>query len=412
MNDTNIWFLYSDAVLTSLNYFWRALWAFILGYIISSMIQVFVTRDRMQKAMGEAGRGSVALGTFFGFISSSCSFAALATTKALFKKGAGFVPALAFLLASTNLVIELGIIIAVFLGWQFVVGEYVGGIFLILFAWLGYRLTRPTEMIRKARQRLRDREGVADVGSDQSDWLGKLQSTKGWRQVAHKYFMEWGMVWKDVTVGFTIAGIIAAFVPPVFFETLFIGAGQSGTPLSFFAVLENVVIGPIAAFFTFIGSMGNIPLAAILYNNGVSFGGIMAFIFSDLVVFPVIRINAKYYGWKMALYILGLLFGALIITALVLHYSFALIGILPKGGINVVQGDRFAIDYTFYLNVVFLGITGVLAWLAFRPKFEGEHHHGGSRSMIERVLFGLAIASYLWLAGGLIVTLVTSGPSS
>jgi hypothetical protein len=370
----------------------------------------------MQKAMGESGRGSVALGTFFGFISSSCSFAALATTKALFKKGAGFVPALSFLLASTNLVIELGIIIAVFLGWQFVVGEYVGGIFLILFAWLGYRLTRPTEMIRKARQRLRDREGIADVGSDQPNWQDKLQSVKGWRQVARKYFMEWGMVWKDVTVGFTIAGIIAAFVPPVFFETLFIGAGQSGTTMSFFAVLENVVIGPIAAFFTFIGSMGNIPLAAILYNNGVSFGGIMAFIFSDLVVFPVIRINVKYYGWKMALYILGLLFGALIATALVLHYSFALIGILPESGINVTQSDRFAIDYTFYLNLLFLGFTGVLAWLAFQPLSKGtsdeEHRHGGSRSMVEQVLFWLAIASYLWLAGGLIVTLVTSGSSS
>jgi len=401
--------LYSEAVLTSLSYFWKALWAFVLGYIISSMIQVFVTRDRMQKAMGEAGRGSVALGTFFGFISSSCSFAALATTKSLFKKGAGFVPAMSFLLASTNLVIELGIIIAVFLGWQFVVGEYVGGILLIVFAWLGYRLTRPKEMIRKARHRLNDLEGTDESGQQQPDWQDTIQSLEGWQAVARRYFMEWGMVWKDVTVGFTIAGIIAAFVPSAFFATLFIGAGQSSTTLSFWAVLQNVIIGPIAAFFTFIGSMGNIPLAAILYNNGVSFGGIMAFIFSDLVVFPVIRINAKYYGWKMALYILGLLFGALIATSLMLHYGFSLLGILPQSGVGTTQGDRFAIDYTFFLNLAFLAITGVLAWLKYSPKSpEGHHHHDHGSSLIEQVLFWLAMVAYVWLAIGLVVSYFVS----
>ena len=411
MEGNNFWSLYGEAALTSLGYFWKALWAFVLGYIVSSMIQVFVTRDRMQKTMGEAGKGSVALGTFFGFISSSCSFAALSTTKSLFKKGAGFVPALAFLLASTNLVIELGIIIAVFLGWQFVVGEYVGGILLILFSWLIYKLTRPNDMIRQARRRLRDQEGEDDGSGGQTDWQEKIQSVDGWRQVAKKYFMEWGMVWKDVTVGFTIAGIISAFVPPVFFQTLFIGAGQEGNP-SFLALLENVIVGPIAAFFTFIGSMGNIPLAAILYGNGVSFAGVMAFIFSDLVVFPVIRVNAKYYGWKMAFYILGLLFGSLIATSLVLHYGFSLFGLLPQstGSGSTSPESRFAIDYTFFLNLAFLGITGVLAWLRFGgQKKSGEHqghsHHGSSRSMVERVLLWLAIASYLWLAGGLIAAL-------
>lgn len=398
--------LYSEAVLTSLGYFWQALWAFVLGYLVSSMIQVFVTRDRMQRAMGEAGRGSVALATFFGFISSSCSFAALATTKSLFKKGAGFVPAIAFLLASTNLVIELGIIIAVFLGWQFVVGEYVGGILLILFAWLGYRMTGPKQMIKQARQRLRGQNGDQSDEDASSDWREKLQSVEGWRQVARRYVMEWGMVWKDVTVGFTIAGIIAAFVPPAFFETLFVGAGQDSATLSFFAVLQNIVIGPIAAFFTFIGSMGNIPLAAILFNNGVSFGGVMAFIFSDLVVFPVIRINAKYYGWKMAFYILGLLFGSLVATSLILHYGFALLGLLPEADASASPGQRFAIDYTFFLNLGFLALSGGLVWLLRGKKEEqsGHHHHHGDRSLVEQVLFWLAIASYLWLTGGLLVT--------
>ena len=435
MNDANFLPQYSDAVLTSLSFFWKALWAFVVGYIISSAIQVFVTRERMQKTMGEAGKKSIAIGTFFGFISSSCSFAALSTTKSLFKKGAGFVPSLAFLLASTNLVIELGFIILIFLGWQFVVGEYLGGILLILFSWLIVKYTRPKELLRKAKRRLNEKEGE-EKDKDAPDWKDKITSIQGWRQVAKKYFMEWGMVWKDVTFGFTVAGIIAAFVPRSFFQTLFMGAGTKNP--SFFAVLENTIVGPIAAFFTFIGSMGNIPLAAILFNNGVSFAGVMAFIFSDLVVFPVIRVNAKYYGWKVALYIVGVFFAALVATALVMHYGFSLFGILPQNAAssNPQSAERFAIDYTFWLNLVFLAITGVLAWLRFsggkkqKKEYQQKHedksqshhkhdeddsdggceHHdsGGKQGFTEKLLFSLAILSYIWLAGGIIVTLFVS----
>ncbi len=420
MNDANFWQLYSEAVLTSLGFFWKALWAFIIGYIISSAIQVFVTRERMQRTMGEAGKKSIAIGTFFGFISSSCSFAALSTTKSLFKKGAGFVPSLAFLLASTNLVIELGFIISIFLGWQFVLGEYLGGILLILFSWLIVKYTRPKELLRKARQRLNDRERGNDQEQDAPDWKDKITSIQGWRQVAKKYFMEWGMVWKDVTFGFTVAGIIAAFVPRTFFQTLFMGAGTQNP--SFFAILENTIVGPIAAFFTFIGSMGNIPLAAILFNNGVSFAGVMAFIFSDLVVFPVIRVNAKYYGWKVALYIVGVFFAALVATAITMHYGFSLFGILPQSaaGSSPQSTERFAIDYTFWLNLAFLAATVVLAWLRFgggkkQKKQHKEHnnndgggghdHSGGKQGFTEKLLFWLAIFSYIWLAGGIIVTL-------
>lgn len=412
MNWTQFWQSYGEAALTTLGFFWKALWAFVLGYIISSMIQVFVTRERMQQTMGKAGKASIALGTFFGFISSSCSFAALATTKSLFKKGAGFVPALAFLLASTNLVIELGFIIAVFLSWQFVVGEYVGGILLILLVWLIVYLTRPKEMVRKARRRVNSEGGEDADGQEVPDWKEKIRTREGWEEVAKKYFMEWKMVWKDVTFGFTVAGIIAAFVPPAFFQFLFIGSGNSDQSYSFFALLEHTVIGPVAAFFTFIGSMGNIPLAAILYGNGVSFAGVMAFIFSDLVVFPVIRINAKYYGWKMALYIVGAFLAALVGTALILHYGFSFLGLLPEAsGANPAQTERFAIDYTFWFNVVFLALTGVLAWLQFQKDDEKgkmhHHHHGGGQNIVEQVLFWLAIASYVWLVGGVIVSFVT-----
>jgi uncharacterized protein len=275
------------AAYTTAGLFWMALWAFGFGYLISSMIQVFVTRERMKKSMGEAGAASVGLGMVFGFLSSSCSFAALATSRSLFTKGAGLIPSLAFLLASTNLVIELGIVIAVFLSWQFVVGEYVGGVLLLLLMWILVRLTYPTRLVEQARERARQEEGQR--GDEEiPDWQKLIQSTEGWRMVAMRYVMEWRMVWKDVLIGFTVAGIIAAFVPRSFFEALFVGSGSQDP--AFWEVLLQAVVGPAAAFFTFIGSMGNIPLAAVLYSNGVSFAGIMAFIFSDLVVFPVLRI--------------------------------------------------------------------------------------------------------------------------
>ncbi|MGB6150567.1 MAG: permease [Pricia sp.] len=396
---------WGEAAYTSTGFFWMALWAFVLGYIISSMIQIFVTEKKMQKAMGENEGKSMLLGTFFGFISSSCSFSALAGTKSIFKKGASFVSSIAFLLASTNLVIELGIIISIFLGWQFVVGEYVGGILLILICWLLIRIINPKKLIEKARKNLESEDD--DVMDDSKDWKKQIQKEDSWARVAKKYKMEWQMVWKDVTVGFTIAGIVAAFVPDSFFETLFINSGQGNTDFSFFEILEHIVVGPVAAFLTFIGSMGNIPLAALLFGKGVSFAGVMAFIFSDLVVFPVLRINAKYYGWKMSLFILFLLFTALIGTALTLHYSFDLIGILPDTSqVKIQDSEFFKIDYTFYLNITFLAISGYLVYLGFFKKKDVEHsmsEMAPKSPLLERVLKYLAFVCYIWLAGGLAV---------
>ena len=214
---------WNKAAITTAGLFWMAFWAFGLGYLISSVIQVFVTRERMRKSMGETGAKSIFLGTFFGFISSSCSFAALATTRSLFTKGAGLIPALAFLLASTNLVIELGIVIAVFLGWQFVVGEYAGGILLIVLMWLVVRTTVSRRLVEAAREHAREEEQGSD--DEVPDWKRLILSREGWRRVAERYVMEWQMVWKDVTVGFTVAGVIAAFVPKAFFQAMFVGAG-------------------------------------------------------------------------------------------------------------------------------------------------------------------------------------------
>lgn len=395
---------WGEAAYTTTGFFWMALWAFILGYVISSMIQIFVTEERMKKTMGKNEGKGVLLGTLFGFISSSCSFSALATTKSLFQKGASFVASIAFLLASTNLVIELGIVISIFLGWQFLVGEYVGGILLILCSWMLIRLINPQKLIKKAKENLSSPDHHEE--EDKSSFAQKVRSSENWAKVGKQYGMEWKMVWKDVTIGFTIAGIISAFVPDAFFQTLFINSGGDKDSYSFLTLLEHVIVGPVAAFLTFIGSMGNIPLAALLFGKGISFAGIMAFIFSDLVVFPVLRINAKYYGWKMSLFILFLLFTSLIATSLLLHYGLQVADLLPDpNGASIVEEEHFKLNYTFFFNLTFLAISGILIYLGFFKGKEVMHHKemAPKSKTMETVLKWLALTSYIWLAAGLII---------
>lgn len=406
---TNFFENWQAAATTSLGFFWMALWAFILGYFISSIIQVLVTRRQMRSVMGDDGAKSIALGTFFGFISSSCSFAALATTRALFNKGAAFTASMAFMLASTNLVIELGFVIAVFLSWQFVLGEYLGGFLLIILAWLFVKLTRPKQLIENARDQ--EQDAVDENGYNLRHW-GDLSDPELWQMVANRYVMEWQMVWKDILIGFTVAGLISAFVPSEFFAWLFQGSGGSGADLSFWQVLQQTVVGPIAAFFTFIGSMGNIPLAAVLFGEGVAFAGVMAFIFSDLVVLPVLRINAQYYGWKMALYIAAMLFTCLVIASLLMHYGLAAFDVLPDASAvnDIAERDHFKLNYGFYLNVVGLLVTGVLLYLRWRHQ-QQEHdghdhnHDHGSASLGTKVMLGLSVLAALWLVAGVLLPL-------
>ncbi|RUO63616.1 permease [Pseudidiomarina insulisalsae] len=396
------------AATTSLGFFWMALWAFVLGYFISSLIQVLVTRRQMRSVMGDDDFKSVALGSFFGFISSSCSFAALATTRALFNKGAAFTASMAFMLASTNLVIELGFVIAVFLSWQFVLGEYLGGVLLIAFAWLFVKLTRPTQLIKQARDEEKGDED--EEGYPLRHW-GDFTDPELWQMVARRYVMEWQMVWKDVLIGFTVAGLISAFVPSAFFAWLFQGAGTAGGDLGFLEVLQQTVVGPIAAFFTFIGSMGNIPLAAVLFGEGVAFAGVMAFIFSDLVVLPVLRINARYYGWKMALYITAMLFTCLVAASLLMHYGLLAFDLLPDHQAleKIAERDHFQLNYGFFLNIIGLLVTCALLYVLWRKQQaqdEGHHHDHGGPSWSELLMRTLSVLAVIWLVVGVALTLV------
>jgi uncharacterized membrane protein YraQ (UPF0718 family) len=216
--------------------------------------------------------------------------------------------------------------------------------------------------------------------------------------------MEWKMVWKDVTVGFTIAGIVAAFIPDSFFHTLFINTGGSQESFSFLTLVQHVLVGPLAAFLTFIGSMGNIPLAALLFGKGVSFAGVMAFIFSDLVVLPVLRINAKYYGWKMSFFILFLLFTSLIVTALALHYGFDWFNLIPElGKVNIADKEHFQLDYTFFLNLAFVVLAGLFIYLNFFNNKDVEYRKemAPKSPLLEKVLKWVAFVSYAWLLVGI-----------
>src|SRR6056297_3379842 len=281
--------LYGESAKKELGFFWKSGWAFVLGYFVSGMIQAFVPKKELTKYMGEAGFRSVSLSTFFGAVSSSCSFAALAAARSLVKKGAHFVAAVAFMFASTNLVIELGILILIFLGWQFLAAEIIGGLILIAISSMLIRLTYPKEWLEEARKKV---EGEDEVTDEDFDWKERIKSKEGWQLVGHKFVNDWKMAWEDILIGFTIAGFVAVLVPESFWSALFLVDAQH-LP-AWIVAIENALVAPFVAAASFIGSMGNIPLATVLSENGVLFAGIMGFIYSDLMVPPLVHINAKY----------------------------------------------------------------------------------------------------------------------
>jgi hypothetical protein len=364
---------FGNAAKTAVGFFWKSSWAFVLGYFISAMIQAFVPKGKLTPFLGDSDVKSVGLATVFGAISSSCSFAALAAARALVMKGAHFVAAVAFMFASTNLVIELGILILIFLGWQFLAAEIVGGLVLIVISRQLIVWTYPEKWLEKARQKV---EGSDESDEESFDWRRRIRSVEGWRLVGHKFAGEWGMVWEEITIGFTVAGFVAVLVPDAFWKSIFLAERAAESPLYFPVVLENALLAPFVAAATFIGSMGNIPLATVLNSSGVLFAGIMGFIYSDLMVPPLVAVNARYYGWRVALYIAAVMYVSIVCTALILHYAFALLNMTPESARAIKNVAQFKLDYTFWMNLIAVGLVAGLSWLN-----RSWHRHNDEASM-------------------------------
>ncbi|PRX27687.1 hypothetical protein BX659_11513 [Orenia metallireducens] len=331
------------------------------------MIQSFVPKKKLTKYMGEANLKSISLSTIFGGASSSCSFAALAAARALFHKGAHFITIVAFMFASTNLVIELGILILIFLGWEFLAAEIIGGLVLIAISSILIKITYPDSLIKAARKKV---ESDTDLAEEDFDWKERISSKEGWNLVAKNFVMEWKMVWQEILIGFTIAGFVAVFVSDDIWAKIFLMDYTNSLP-SWLIAIENALVAPFVAALTFIGSMGNIPLATVLNANGVFFAGIMGFIYSDLMVPPLVAVNAKYYGKKVAFYIAGIMYLSIVLTALILNGLFSVSGIVPESNKVITQLTQFKLDYTFWMNLFFIVLAGGLVYLY---KDQRENH--------------------------------------
>lgn len=373
-----------QAITTGAGMLWQALWALIFGYIISAGIQVLISREQMGRVLGERGPRQAGLAAFFGFVSSSCSFAALAASRSVFVKGAHPVNSLAFLISSTNLVIELGIVLWVLLGWRFTLANILLGLLMVLYAygltmlWFPSRLAEQGKRHAEAAQK---EEGMEMAGAARGSWRDKLISSEGRRRIAQAFFMEWRMVWKEILFGFTVAGFISVFVPQAFWDFLFVGNAESP---SFWAVVENAAVAPVVAFFTFIGSMGNVPLAAMLWSKQVSLGGVMAFLGADLVAATVVWIHVKYYGWRYAGLLSIVMYVCMVAAGVTVHYLYALTGLTPTERPSLQEMVRFAVDHTFFLNLAFGALAGWLLYLNFsggrgteaRGRRSGRQAHG------------------------------------
>jgi uncharacterized protein len=353
-----------DGVRDALLMGWEVWWALVLGFAISAIVQAWVPRERIQRTMGGEGAGAVARATALGAASSSCSYAAVAIARSLFVKGASAASALAFQFASTNLVWELGLVLWILIGWQFTLAEYLGGVVMIVLMGLMLRLFVSRALEDRAREHATHAEAGHQhhsAGSD-LDWRRRLTSAEAWSDVAHNFRGDWQMLWREICLGFLLAGFIAQ-VPNSFFQSLFVRSAPAPIP-----AIENAVVGPVIAVLSFVCSIGNVPLAAVLWSGGIGFGGVLAFLFADLIVLPIVAIYRKYYGTAFALRIIALMFVTIVIAALAVDGLFALIGLTPSGP-RPGRGDIFGsvqVNYKLVLNVIGVGVFAVMLWLTQR----------------------------------------------
>ncbi len=340
---------------------WEILWALILGFALSGAVQAVVSKGEMSRLLPDDSPRSVCLATGLGAASSSCSYAAVALARSIFRKGADFTAAMAFQFASTNLVIELGVILAVLLGWQFTVAEFVGGPLMILLLALVFRATLRPQLVQAARRQAERgvagrMEGHAEMDmavTGGSAW-SRLRSAKGFTATSHYFVMDWASIWVDVAVGLLAAGALAAWVPEEFWQGFFL----VDHPL--LAKLWGPLVGPIVAMVSFVCSIGNVPLAAVLWNGGISFGGVVAFIFADLIVLPVLDIYRRYYGPGMAGFLVATFYATMVAAGLVVELLFGGLGLVPDERTAKVVEASVTWNYTTILNLIFLALAAVL----------------------------------------------------
>jgi len=367
---------------------WEITWSLILGFTLSAIVQALVRREIVTRRLGNDRPATLALAAGLGAASSSCSYAAVALARALFRKGASFTAAMVFEIASTNLVIELGIILALLIAWPFTLAEFVGGPIMIVLVAVAFRLFVRQRLIEAARRQA-DRglagsmEGHAAM--DMSIRSGgsfrrRLLSREGTTAVSHIFVMEWAAVIRDIVVGLLIAGAIGAWVPDTFWRHLFL----TGHPLG--ARLWGPVIGPVISLLSFVCSIGNVPLAGVLWNGGISFGGVVAFIFADLIIIPILVIYRKYYGTRMMLVLLAIFYATMVIAGYIVEFLFGALGLIPAERTARVAAQGVQWNYTTVLNIVFLLLAAALLVRFFRSgggamlKMMGgspdEHAHG------------------------------------
>lgn len=366
-----------DALSFAFGMFWEILWALVLGFALSGVVQAVVSKREMRRLLPDDSPRTLAIATGLGAASSSCSYAAVALARSLFRRGADFTAAMAFEFASTNLVFELGIVIGLLLGWEFVVGEFAGGTLMILLLALVFRAFLKRRLVEEAREQANkglvgSMEGHAEmdmsVGGEGS-WWQRLRTPQGFTSTADYFVMDWAAIWRDIAVGLLVAGALAAWVPHSWWQSLFLVDHPTA------AKFWGPAIGPLVAVASFVCSVGNVPLAAVLWNGGISFGGVLAFIFGDLIVAPILNIYRKYYGWRMAGFLLVSFYATMVAAGLVVEFVFEAIGIERSARNAKVIEATVTWNYTTYLNIVSLALAAVLLWRYFR--------HGGGIAMLK-----------------------------
>ena len=353
-----------QALTISASMTWQILWALIFGFVLSAIVQAVVRKSTIISRLGDDRPRTLLMATGFGMASSSCSYAAVALARALFRRGASFTAAMAFEIASTNLVVELGVILAVLIGWQFTLAEFVGGPIMIVLIAVVFRLFLRQRLIHDARAQSQkglagSMEGHAAMDmsiGEEGNLLHRLRSKHAITSVAHIFVMEWAAVIRDIVLGLLMAGAVAAWVPDSFWHRFF----AIDHPL--LSKAWGPLIGPIVSMLSFVCSIGNVPLAGVLWNSGISFGGVISFLFADLIIVPILFIYKKYYGTRMTLFILASFYATMVAAGYIVEILFSLLGLVPTERNAKVGEIAIQWNYTTVLNILALLVATFLSF--------------------------------------------------